>query len=116
MRSLALTAITILLAGLVALSGQSTARKHPYATWSEPGGAMDSMQYSSLKQITKSKVHKLELAWTYRTPGRRFPFSPLVVDRVMYVIGIDGAIVALDATTGKQIWSRPLSGAPTIGE
>ena len=31
----------------------------------------------------------------------------------MYVIGIDGAIVALDATTGKQIWSHPLNGAPT---
>ena len=105
--------LTILLAGMVALRGQSAARKEPYSTWSAPGGAVDSMQYSSLEQITKRNVDKLELAWTYRTPGRRFPFSPLVVDRVMYALGIDGAIVALDATTGKQIWSHPLNGAPT---
>src|SRR5947207_10209120 len=100
--------ISILFLGLAVALAQSGAKKQPYTTWSDFGGAMDSMQYSSLKQITKSNVNKLELAWTYKTPGRRFPFSPLVVDRVMYVIGIGGAIDAIDASTGKQIWSHPL--------
>src|SRR5712691_2753599 len=115
MRSLGLTGITILLAGVVALRGQSTAQKQPYATWSDFGGALDSMQYSSLKQITKSNVSKLEQAWFYKAPGPRgrFAFSPLIVDKVMYVVGGGPAIVALDATTGKEIWSHPLEGAPT---
>ena len=115
LRSLALTGITILLAGLVVVRGQSTAPKQPHATWSDFGGAIDSLQYSSLKQITKTNVSTIRQVWFYKAQGPRgtFPFSPLVVDRVMYVIGEGPAIIALDATTGKQIWSHPLDGAPT---
>src|SRR6266581_2390818 len=103
MRSRGPAGISILLVGLAPVLGQST-QKQPYATWRDFGGAMDSMQYSSLKQINKTNVSKLELAWTYRTPGPsgRSPFSPLIVDDVMYVIGEGPAIVALNATTGKQ--------------
>ena len=73
------------------------------------------MQYSSLRQIDKTNVSKLQQAWTYLVPDRRanFPFNPLIVDRLMYVIGDGPAIVALDATTGKQIWSHPVDGTPT---
>jgi len=115
MRSLGPAGISILFLGLAAVFGQSAAKKQPYTTWSEFGGTMDSMQYSALKQITKSNVSKLEQAWFYKAPGPRgrFAFSPLVVDNVMYVVGEGPAIVALDATTGKQIWSHPVDGAPT---
>ena len=114
MRSLGLAGITILI-GLAAVLGQSTAKKQPYATWSDFGGNMDSMQYSALKQINKTNVSKLELAWTYVGPGRggRFPFNPLIADGVMYVMGDGPALFALDATTGKQIWSHPVEGTPT---
>jgi quinoprotein glucose dehydrogenase len=82
----------------------------PYTTWSAYGGAQDSMQYSSLKQIDKSNVGKLELAWSYLVPDRRgnFGFNPLIVGNVMYVLGQNNAIVALDAATGKQIWTHPV--------
>jgi quinoprotein glucose dehydrogenase len=114
-RSLRLAGVSTLFAGLVAIFGQSAAPKQPYSTWSDFGGAMDSMQYSSLRQISKKNVGELELAWTHLVPGRggSFPFSPLIVDNVMYVIGDGPAIVALDATTGKQIWSHPVDGTPT---
>jgi quinoprotein glucose dehydrogenase len=83
-----------------------------YSTWSDYGGAADSMQYSSLKRINKENVGRLELAWSYMAPGPggRFAFSPLVVDGVMYAIGKDSAIVALDAATGKLVWTHPLEG------
>src|SRR6266576_3722052 len=115
MRIRHLAALTTLLVGLVIVSAQSTAKKQPYTTWSDFGGTMDSMQYSALKQINKTNVTKLELAWTHLTPGPsgRSPFSPLIVDDVMYVMGDGPAIVALDATTGKQIWSHPVNGIPT---
>ena len=31
----------------------------------------------------------------------------------MYVLGKGNAIVALDAATGKEIWSHPTEGTPT---
>jgi quinoprotein glucose dehydrogenase len=73
------------------------------------------MQYSSLKQITKINVSKLEQVWFYAAPGPRgrFAFSPLIVDGVMYVVGGGPAIVALNAATGKEMWNHPLEGVPT---
>ena len=86
------------------------APKKPYSTWSDYGGSADSMQYSALKQIDKSNVAKLELAWSYSVPDRtgNFGFNPIVDDGVMYVLGQNNSIVALDAVTGKQIWSHPV--------
>ena len=83
--------------------------KQPYTTWSDFGGTMDNMQYSALKQINKKNVSQLELAWMARGGGS--PFSPLIADGVMYVIGEGRAIVALDAATGKQIWTHPVDGS-----
>src|SRR5438309_1059332 len=79
-----------------------------YTTWRDYGGAPDSMQYSALKQITRSNVRQLELAWTYKVPDHRgnFGFNPIVVDSTMYVLGRDNAIVALNAVTGAPLWSH----------
>src|SRR5947207_6457 len=89
--------------------------KQPYTTWSDYAGGAESMQYSALKQINKSNVSKLELAWFYPAPGPsgRFAFNPLIVDGVMYVVGKDSAIFAIDAATGKEIWTHSVDGAPT---
>src|SRR6185369_13780850 len=83
------------------LCAQSGPPKPRYSTWSDYSGSSDSMQYSALKQIDRSNVGRLQLAWSHMAPGPggRFAFSPLVVDGVMYVIGKDSAIVALDAAT-----------------
>ena len=79
-----------------------------YTTWSDYGGAPDSMQYSALKQINKSNVAKLELAWSYKVPGppRQFRIQPHRRDGKMYVLGRNNAIVALDAATGRELWSH----------
>ena len=72
-------------------------------------------RYSSLTQINKNNVTQLRQAWFHPVPDRQssFSFSPIVVDKVMYVLGAKNAIVALDATTGKHIWSHvPEGGSP----
>ena len=96
----------LLSVGHVALRGQTGPRL--YTTWSQPGGSLEGAQYSALTQINKSNVSQLELAWFYPAPGPagRFAFSPLVVDDVMYVVGKDSAVFALDAATGKEIWKH----------
>ncbi len=70
------------------------------------------MQYSALTQINKTNVQQLELAWSYLVPGPsgRFGFNPLVVDDVMFVLGRNNAIVALNAVTGAQVWSHAVQG------
>jgi quinoprotein glucose dehydrogenase len=100
-----------ILCGFLLLRAADAPRK-PYTNWTDYGGAADSMQYSALKQINKTNVAKLELAWSYPVPDRRgnFGFNPVVVDGVMYVLGQNNAIVALEAVTGKQIWSHPVEG------
>jgi quinoprotein glucose dehydrogenase len=112
-----------LIAGLTPLSIVSTMRatspkdpKETYSSWSDYGGSPDSMQYSSAKQIDKSNVSQLKLAWFVPAPGPvgRFSFNPLVIKGVMYVVGKDMGIYALDATTGKQIWVHAITeGQPT---
>jgi quinoprotein glucose dehydrogenase len=85
-----------------------------YATWSDYGGSPDSMQYSALKQVNKTNVASLRQAWFYPTPGTtgRFAFTPLVLNGVMYV-ALKDSIDALDAATGKRIWTHPTEGQPT---
>jgi quinoprotein glucose dehydrogenase len=99
----ALAAVVLCLA--VTLTAQDP--RKPYTTWSQYGGSADSMQYSALAQINKSNVAQLEPAWFYPVPGEpeRLPFNPLIVDETMYVAGVKGMVVALDATTGKELWT-----------
>ncbi|HTA47546.1 MAG TPA: pyrroloquinoline quinone-dependent dehydrogenase [Bryobacteraceae bacterium] len=97
---------------LLTLSGISAwAADRPFSTWSQYLGGADSSQYSSLKQINKSNVTKLEVAWTYPTGPGTFVFDPLVVDGVMYVLKENSTIAALDAATGKELWTHPNMGA-----
>jgi quinoprotein glucose dehydrogenase len=111
--------LAVLLTGFAILRGASAPAKtpHPYTTWSAFGGTKDSMQYSALTQINKTNVSQLEQVWFYPATGEvpaRFAFSPLIVGNVMYVGGKENrAVVALDAATGKEIWSHPSEGNPT---
>jgi quinoprotein glucose dehydrogenase len=86
-----------------------------YTTWSDYGGTADSMQYSALKQIDKSNVHSLELAWSYPAAGTssRFGASPLIAGGMIYLRDADNSLVALDAASGKKIWNHPVEGNPT---
>jgi quinoprotein glucose dehydrogenase len=75
------------------------------ANWSEYLGGRDSSHYSPLKQVNKSNVNKLEVAWNYETGDETsYTFCPLVVDNIAYVAAKRGALVALDAATGKELW------------
>jgi quinoprotein glucose dehydrogenase len=88
------------------LSAQLPAPAQNHATWSDYGGASDSAQYSALKQINRSNVNQLEAAWVYPTgDGRKYFFNPLVSGGIMYVLAKNNSIVALDASTGKEIWT-----------
>jgi len=106
-----LLCLTLGVACQVALSGQD------YKTWKDYGGGPDSSHFVDLKQINKSNVNQLEVAWIYPTGDQRsYVFNPIVVDNVMYVQARNSSLVALDAATGKEIWIHEnLPGLATRG-
>jgi len=76
--------------------------------WSDYLGGPDSAQFSALKQINKSNVNQLQVAWTYPTGDKNsYSFNPLIVDGAMYVLAKNNALVALDAATGRELWVHP---------
>jgi quinoprotein glucose dehydrogenase len=77
--------------------------------WDAYLGGADYSQYSSLTQIDKSNVGQLEVAWTYATT-ENYSFNPLVVGNTMYVLAKGRSIVALDATTGRELWTHANEG------
>jgi quinoprotein glucose dehydrogenase len=75
--------------------------------WRDYLGGSDSSHFSPLKQITPANVSQLEIAWSYPAGDGTYTFSPLVVDDIAYVAANKGALVALDASTGKELWVHP---------
>jgi quinoprotein glucose dehydrogenase len=101
----------ILLASVL-LAGSGSVRGQDYTSWKVYGGGPDSAQYSKLTEIDRSNVSKLEVAWSYSTGDHnRYSFSPIVVDNVAYVMAKNNSIVAVDATSGKEIWVHAPEGA-----
>jgi quinoprotein glucose dehydrogenase len=104
--------VAALLGGLAGLYAASNSRPAPYTTWRDYAGSADAAQYSALRQIHRGNVQRLELAWFHGSPGAPVEFNPIVVDDVMYVLDGRSAIAALDAATGKTIWSHPVQSNP----
>ena len=95
----------VLLLGCSLLGCEAPVYGQSHTTWSDYGGAADSAQYSALRQIDRSNVKRLEVAWIYPTgDGRRYLFNPIVADGLLYVLARNNSIVALDASTGKELW------------
>ncbi len=84
----------------------------PYTTWKDYAGGPDSMQYSALRQITRANVSRLELAWFHPTPGDTVAFNPVIVDNVMFILTGARELAAIDAATGKRIWTHKVDGNP----
>jgi len=120
-------------------SSRSSASSNEWPTYGhDPGG----QRFSPLEQITPSNVDRLQVAWVYHmrpapaadssspTPatqgrgggrgGSGFASSettPIVVDGVMYLTTPYGRVVALDSSTGKELWNFrvPAGNASTRG-
>src|SRR4051794_31717739 len=77
----ALVALAILWVMAPAAFGQD------HTTWRDYSGGADSAQYSALRQINRTNVQQLEVAWVYPTgDGRKYFFNPLMADGIVYVL------------------------------
>jgi len=105
-----------MLAGLLGGTVLSGAIAAPGEDWPNYGNDRGAQRYSPLTQITPANVTSLKVAWTYHmkpadaTRVATTETTPLVVGNAMYLGSPYGRIVALDATTGKEIWNYKMPG------
>ncbi len=74
-------------------------------TWTDYGGSADNARHFTSNQINRSNLDQLRVAWTYATNDNiSYVFNPIIVDNMMYVLARNNSLVAIDATTGQEIW------------
>jgi alcohol dehydrogenase (cytochrome c) len=73
--------------------------------WLTYSGDYRSHHYSTLKQITAENVHRLRARWIYQMHKQKVESTPIVVDGVMYVTRPPSDVIALDAETGRALWT-----------
>ncbi|SDF39640.1 PQQ-binding-like beta-propeller repeat protein [Terriglobus roseus] len=89
--------------------------------WGAYQGGPDSIHYSRLTQIDRTNVQTLKVAWTFDTgevskSKREFESNPLIIHGVLYGLSPSVKVFALDAATGKQLWTfDPAAGTKEIG-
>ncbi len=90
-----------------AARAQQATSPAPPRDWPTYGGQKAGDHYSSLAQINRNNVGKLAVAWTYDTgdKGVGLQTSPLIVGRTLYGYSPTQKVIALDAATGKLLWS-----------
>ena len=76
------------------------------ANWLTHGGTYLEQRYSTLDAVNDKTVGKLRLAWSYDLDTNRGQeATPLIIDGVMYTTTAWSKVVALDAATGRKLWS-----------
>jgi len=74
--------------------------------WLAHGRTYGEQRYSPLKQINAGNAAQLGLAWAVPMGSYRgLEATPIVVDGVMYTTATWSVVHALDAKTGKELWT-----------
>ncbi|MDP1795786.1 MAG: PQQ-binding-like beta-propeller repeat protein [Daejeonella sp.] len=73
--------------------------------WPAYLGGTEMNHYSSLDQINRSNVSRLEVAWQYNTlDSGVFQCNPIIIKGVLYGISAAGNVFALNGATGEEKW------------
>ena len=96
--------LAVAMAAAFAAAATGRAQSSSDKWWPGFGNGPDNSRYFASRQIDKSNVNRLQVAWTY--PFGDTGGNPIVVRGVIYGRGRNGSIVALDARTGKELWVR----------
>jgi quinoprotein glucose dehydrogenase len=79
--------------------------------WPTHGGNTAHTQYSPLAQINTTNVNRLKVAWVYHTGDKRddnrsqIQCNPIIVNGVLYATSPQIKVFALNAATGKELWT-----------
>jgi quinoprotein glucose dehydrogenase len=97
-----------------AADGTSDAGGVPPGEWHAYGRSAAGQRWSPLAQITPGNVARLDVAWHYHTGDLRgregdpkettFEVTPLKIGNRLFFCTPHQDVVALDATTGREVW------------
>lgn len=76
----------------------------PAQDWLQISRTYDEQRFSPLDQINQGNVARLQMAFSRGLPPGTQESTPIVHDGVMYMIEPGANLLAIDATTGDQIW------------
>ena len=95
----------------------ASAAKTPVGEWRAYGADKAGTKYSPLDEINRETIGNLRIAWRRssmpeelladfpNTAGsRNLQHTPLMIDGLLYMSSVVGAVVALDPTTGETVW------------
>ncbi len=75
-------------------------------SWLTYSGGYASHRFSKLDEVNRSNVQGLRPLWSYQINTlHKFETTPLVADGVMYISEPPSDVTALDARTGRPLWS-----------
>lgn len=87
-------------------AGKKAATASASSGWEAHGNDSAGTRFSPLTQINTDNVKDLGLAWTYSLDSvRGVESTPLVIGHVMYVTAPWSVVHALDARSGKRLWT-----------
>jgi len=103
--------------GLIGCMVSCSVDSEQVVEWRTYQGDPGRNQYSTLDQINRENVDHLEVVWIYQTGDQReddrsqIQCNPIVVDGVLYATSPRLKVFALEAATGKELWSfEPFQG------
>ena len=76
----------------------------PPSDWLTWRRTYDDLGFSPLKQIDRTNVADLRVAWTWSLPPGPNESTPLVHDGVLFVHSFGDRVQAMDAATGDLLW------------
>ncbi len=104
------TVLPILLIAAWIISASCSSPDRKYTGWGAYNGGKEGLKYSSLTQINTTNVNQLQVAWAYHTGDAdtvhhsQIQCNPIMVDGVLYGVGPQMKLFAVDAATGVQKW------------
>ena len=88
------------------VDGAAIANEKETANWLSYGRTYSEQRYSPLTQISAQTIKGLGVDWALELPtDHTLLATPLVVDGVMYFTGSFSVVRAVDARTGKTLWT-----------
>src|SRR5580693_3945530 len=96
----------MVLGGPFALSAAPPHQEGTLEDWPGHNGGSDESAYSRLLQIKPTNLERLKLSWYLDLPDERMlEATPVAVHGVLYFTGSYSKTYAVDAVSGKLLWS-----------
>jgi quinoprotein glucose dehydrogenase len=102
------------LSAVFLLTASSVGQSAPDTAWPNYGNDPGGTRYSSARQIDRTNVAQLHLAWTYRTGAMdektelvrkaAFEATPILIENKLFLSTPYNHVLALDPQSGSKLW------------